>query len=367
MRPQLLAVWVLGACAVGCVGAGFDQDAGTSDAGTSDAGANDAGRSDAGITADAGTPADAGNNAITVTISPKTASVALTGSRSFTCSVSNTANTACTWNVVTPGGGTITSAGLYTAPATGSTAQVSATSVADPSKSDTATIGLVAPCSGLAGQVGVWQNISPPAFSSPSNVEAIAVVVNPLTGTVFATASNWTNGGNPQSSSGILRSNDCGATWAVANDQTPGSNSARLSTGNVWGMVIDSDVPSTMYAVNGYGELPTIHKSTDHGVHWIALDPDPTKRVSGTFVQAIGMNPRNHQHLAVTFHLGCGTAAPFSWCFSYSKNGGTTWTVFDGPTSIPHWDIPTAGWVEGTSIAVLGTDSYLIQSAAGLW
>lgn len=82
---------------------------------------------------------------ITVTISPATASVLLGNSESFTATVTNTTNTSVTWSVnAIPGGsapsGTITSAGLYTAPAdlpSPAVVQITAISVADPTKSAT--------------------------------------------------------------------------------------------------------------------------------------------------------------------------------------------------------------------------------------
>ncbi|MBI3477802.1 MAG: beta-propeller fold lactonase family protein [Acidobacteria bacterium] len=85
---------------------------------------------------------------ITVTIAPKTASVAVTATKQFTATVTGTANTAVTWDVNgTAGGdathGTISNTGLYTAPAavpSPATVSVTATSVADNTKSDTATV-----------------------------------------------------------------------------------------------------------------------------------------------------------------------------------------------------------------------------------
>jgi hypothetical protein len=79
------------------------------------------------------------NPNIAVVISPKTVDVSTT--QQFTASVTGTTNLAVTWSVA--GGnanGTITSTGLYTAPSTAGTYQVTATSVADPTKSDTATV-----------------------------------------------------------------------------------------------------------------------------------------------------------------------------------------------------------------------------------
>ena len=87
------------------------------------------------------------NPPVNVTVSP--ASVTLTQSQiqAFSASVTNTGNTAVTWSI-SPLVGGITSAGLYTAPASIASSQtvtVTATSVADPTKSATATVTLRPP------------------------------------------------------------------------------------------------------------------------------------------------------------------------------------------------------------------------------
>ena len=77
---------------------------------------------------------------IEVTVSPETANLATLGTQQFTATVTGTSNTAVTWSVVEPGGGSITQSGLYTAPGTAGTYHVKATSKADVVKSDTATV-----------------------------------------------------------------------------------------------------------------------------------------------------------------------------------------------------------------------------------
>jgi hypothetical protein len=88
---------------------------------------------------------------ITVTISPLTGSVLLGNSQTFAAAVSNSADTRVTWSVNGVAGGnatsgTITSSGVYTAPAdlpSPAAMQVTATSVADPTKSGSAQITIV--------------------------------------------------------------------------------------------------------------------------------------------------------------------------------------------------------------------------------
>ncbi len=89
---------------------------------------------------------------IAVTLNPTSASVVVGATRQFTAAVANTSNTAVTWSVNTiPGGdatvGTISSTGLYTAPAVvpASAVTVRATSAADPTISGAATVTVLPP------------------------------------------------------------------------------------------------------------------------------------------------------------------------------------------------------------------------------
>jgi hypothetical protein len=80
---------------------------------------------------------------VAVTVGPASASLAAGKSATFTASVTGTGNTAISWTR-TPAVGTVVS-GVYTAPATISTAQtvtITATSVANPNKTATATVAL---------------------------------------------------------------------------------------------------------------------------------------------------------------------------------------------------------------------------------
>jgi hypothetical protein len=74
---------------------------------------------------------------VTVTVAPTEAQVGTGETVDFTATVTGTANTQVSWSVT---GGSIDTAGHYTAPATAGTYQVVATSVADPSKSASATV-----------------------------------------------------------------------------------------------------------------------------------------------------------------------------------------------------------------------------------
>jgi serine protease len=75
--------------------------------------------------------------AVSVAITPATATVSIGGTQQFTASVTGTSNTAVTWTAT---GGTVSTSGLYTAPSTTGTYTVKATSAADTTKSASATV-----------------------------------------------------------------------------------------------------------------------------------------------------------------------------------------------------------------------------------
>ena len=87
------------------------------------------------------------NTPVTVSLTPSSVSLLPSQNQTFTAKVSGTSNTGVTWSL-SPLVGSITAAGLYTAPASITSSQtitVKATSVADPTKSVTAIVSLNPP------------------------------------------------------------------------------------------------------------------------------------------------------------------------------------------------------------------------------
>lgn len=87
---------------------------------------------------------------INVSVSPPNATLYASQSQLFSASVANTTNTTVTWSIVPSNAGSISSSGLYTAPATINTQQmvtVAATSQADPTKSASVNLTLFPPVS----------------------------------------------------------------------------------------------------------------------------------------------------------------------------------------------------------------------------
>ncbi|HZZ84798.1 MAG TPA: glycosyl hydrolase family 18 protein [Anaeromyxobacteraceae bacterium] len=86
--------------------------------------------------------------AVGVAVSPASATLAASAVQAFTATVSGTTNTGVTWSIQEgAAGGTVSASGAYTAPATGGTYHVVATSQADATKSAIATVTVSAPAS----------------------------------------------------------------------------------------------------------------------------------------------------------------------------------------------------------------------------
>lgn len=93
---------------------------------------------------------------VEVTISGASTPLDTGASRGFSATVTHTSNTAVTWSVVEASGGTITAAGVYTAPALPGTFTVRATSQADATASATMPVPVVIPEGHISGyEVGV--------------------------------------------------------------------------------------------------------------------------------------------------------------------------------------------------------------------
>jgi hypothetical protein len=322
-------------------------------------------------TPDGGAPTEGGAAHAAVTVTPPTAHALAGGTAQFQATVTGVAVTTVTWSVEEgAAGGTIASTGQYTAPSAAGAYHVVATSTADPSATGTAQVTVTAPqpCAGTASSVGVWEEVSPPAFHQPSNMQTWAVAVNPQDESVFAAAGNVTNGGNL--GSGVYKSTDCGATWSLA---STGSHGADLATGDPWAILIDPIDTATMYVDNGYGDDLTLFQSTNGGVDWQPLDIDPCGVTAPRFAQAVSIDPTDHLHIALTFHEDCaatGTktcsvALPNTpMCLAQTKDGGHTWSYVNGPTVAQG----VKGWQEAASLLVLGADAYLLTTpGAGGW
>jgi hypothetical protein len=82
---------------------------------------------------------------VAIAIAPQAASVVASGTVQFGATVTGSSDVGVSWSVGGSGSGTVTAAGLYTAPATAGTYDVIAASTADPSKTSGAKVTVTAP------------------------------------------------------------------------------------------------------------------------------------------------------------------------------------------------------------------------------
>lgn len=138
----------------------------------------------------ASTPiSEAVRKTVAVRVQPHTAKALPGGSVSFAAVVSGTTDTVVTWSIQEgAAGGTVTSAGVYTAPGTAGTFHVVATSEADPTKSDTAAV----------------------------TVAGVAVAISPKTATVAA-------GGTQTFTDTVTGTTNTAVTWSVQETSGCGS------------------------------------------------------------------------------------------------------------------------------------------------
>ncbi len=128
---------------------------------------------------------------IQVDVIPSSATIAAGESIALTASVTGGNVKTVTWSVAETDGGTVSEAGAYTAPQTGGTYTVVATSTADPTKSDASAITVTAP---------------PPPPPPPPTV---AINITPQGASIVA-------GNSLQFVASITGSTDVGVTWSVA-------------------------------------------------------------------------------------------------------------------------------------------------------
>jgi outer membrane protein assembly factor BamB len=130
--------------------------------------------------------------AVGITISPFAASLVMQGSQQFTAQVTNATDTSVDWSVQDGNaGGTVTTAGLYTAPLASGVFHVVARSHADPTKSATATVtvalltvAVVPPTAGLV--LGETLQLAAQVQNSPDATVDWSVVEGSAGGTVSA-------------------------------------------------------------------------------------------------------------------------------------------------------------------------------------
>jgi len=158
--------------------------------------------------------------AITVSVSPSSAMVDQGATRTFTASVTGTTNTAVTWSVQEgPAGGTITSAGIYTAPSTAGTFHIMATSQTDSAKSATAAVTVPSVSVAISPPAAMVDQAATTSFSAT------------VSGTIINTSVTWSvqegSAGGTVSSAGLYTAPQAAGTFhLVATSQADPTKSS---------------------------------------------------------------------------------------------------------------------------------------------
>lgn len=146
---------------------------------------------------------------VVVSISPASATVAAGGTRTFTAAVTGAANTAVAWSVREAGCGSVTAAGVYTAPASAATCHVVATSSADGVTTGVATVTVTAPTA-----VVVAIGPASPAVDACRTLTFTATVTGTTNTAVDWSVQEGATGGTI-TSAGVYTAPDTGGTYHV--------------------------------------------------------------------------------------------------------------------------------------------------------
>jgi hypothetical protein len=236
---------------------------------------------------------------VSVAVSPKTATILTGATQSFSATVTGSANAVVNWSVQEgAAGGSITTAGLYTAPGSAGTFHVVATSQADATKSDLATVTVSAPSAGGAPPVldagfpvhttGSGGSVIAIPYSTPgaSRVVLLAIEANAISGlpvTVKGTQLTWTQiGGTAQS----VKSNQWWTQWWFASAPATVSETVSITLpGGGWWNFVDAQVFSLSGASTAFGASAAAH---DNGA--VASEPSVsiTAAATGSMLLAAG-------------------------------------------------------------------------------
>ncbi|MBV8281306.1 MAG: hypothetical protein JO347_04495, partial [Candidatus Eremiobacteraeota bacterium] len=255
---------------------------------------------------------------VSVSVSPPSATVITGAQQQFTATVANTTNSAVTWSVAGSGCsgaacGTITAGGLYTAPsAVPSPAQVfvTATSVADPAKSATATVTIVPP---------------------------VSITISPVTATVLTS-------GQQQFTATVKNATNTSVTWSVAGSGCSGAACGTITAGGLY--TAPAAVPSPAQVSVTATSVADPSKSAS-AVVTIAL-PVAVSISPTTATVTVG----NHQKFTATVTNATNTAVTWSLtgsgCSGAACGAITTTGLYTAPSAVPS---PAQVFVTATSVA----------------
>lgn len=256
------------------------------------------------------------SNSVSVGVSPSTVSVGVNGKQQFTAKVTGSANTAVKWSLsgIDCAGticGTITSGGLYSAPSAAPVppfVTVTATSVADPTKSGNATVT-------ITQQIGVT--------ISPTSAQVGEGQTKQFTATVSGTA-------------------DTAVEWSVSGTGCAGSGCGTISSTGLY--TAPNSVPTQVtVTVTSLANLNASASATVTIATPVVVTISPTTTIVALSTQQqFQVGVTGSKNTAVTWSVS-GSGCAGSACGTISSSG-----LYTAPSSLPS---PATVTVKATSQA----------------
>jgi hypothetical protein len=301
---------------------------------------------------------------VNVTILPANVSLAAGGTQTFAATVTGSASTAVTWSVVEAGGGTVTAAGVYTAPQAAGTYHVMAISVADTTKAAQATVTVAA--------VGVA--MLPATVSlAPSGTQTFAATV---TGSAN-TAVTWSvveTGGGTVTTAGVYTAPHTAGTYHVKATSAADATKTAQATVTVAAVGITINLPGATLGLGASQTFAaTVTGSSNTAVTWSVVETGGgTVTAAGVYTapQTAGIyhvratsvaDPSRYSESTVTVVLGI-VLSPAAVALEAGAGQTFTATVTGSANTAVTWSV-----LEAAGGAVTAAGAYTAPLAAGLW
>ncbi len=316
------------------------------------------------------------SSSVSVSVSPSTSSLQENGQAQFTATVYGATNTNVNWSA---SGGTISASGLYTAPPAAGNYIVTATSVADLSKSGSARVSVIQP-----SQISITVSPNSPTLPSGGQQQFSATVSGSSN-----TAVTWTTSGGTVTTTGLYTAPPSAGTYAVTATSVADTTKSAAATVTVSTPVSVSLSPTATSLQSGGQQQFSAYVSgtSKTAVTWSAsagtisttgLYTAPS--ATGTYtVQAVSVaDPTKSASASVVVTATSvsvtisptSSAMPEKWqqqfaaTVSGTSNTAVTWAVVQGSGTITQSGLYTAPQAPGTGIVTVTSQADPTKSAS---
>jgi hypothetical protein len=304
------------------------------------------------------------SGAITVTVSPSTASIRSGDSYAFSVAVTGTSNQSVTWSVNSASGGnstlgTVNSSGSYTSPATvpsPNSVTLTATSTADTSKSSSSTITLLTPTPVLTGISPASTNLGnfSLTLSGSKFLSGAAVYMNstPLS-TTFVSSTQLTATGNASSA---------GAFSITVQNPNPGASSSSAQNLQVNGSTQTSSCSQMSIgqgaSLNGFLPFPS-DNLWNKNISSASIDPN-----SANYINYIGSTVGLHPDFGSGEYDGSYIGIPYTVVNSSQSLIPINYTAYGSESDPGPMPVPLSAPIEGYPNPGSGDRHVLVLDAA---